>query len=406
MRIFPRTKIASTTKMMVQTVGLHKGVARVLQPMLLVDRMCCLRTHRSTKEKVAFRTTGAGRTRRRAEEHRRSAVHSRHQHSTAEVSTATPMHGQARDRRHRGSMPNAATASSSSQRHGRAQIEFDRGEMQEGHVIDCDAGHAVDRRQREARPMSSVPRREYETPDVRAEHYRLDSRYRYAAYRQRHDDFYESGIGRHDVRRSTQYGEADDRYEAVLARYGREPHADSKALPAIDNAGESGMPKSRGIRYMKPDKFAGNSSVETFLIQFGVCADYNGWDDTDRATQLKCCLSGMASQLLWDSGMLGELSDADLVDKLKARFVAAGLQERFAAELRSRRRRHGEPISELHADIKRLMALAYPDAAHSKLGQVIARDHLITSLNDRELELKVRTVIPKIWSRHAKQLFV
>src|SRR5664279_1987585 len=36
------------------------------------------------------------------------------------------------------------------------------------------------------------------------------------------------------------------------------------------------------------------------------------------------------------------------------------------------------------------MSLAYPDAAHSSLGQTIARDHFITALNDRELELKVR----------------
>jgi hypothetical protein len=26
---------------------------------------------------------------------------------------------------------------------------------------------------------------------------------------------------------------------------------------------------------MKPDKFSGSTSIETFLIQFGVCADYN-----------------------------------------------------------------------------------------------------------------------------------
>src|SRR5664279_2061717 len=85
-----------------------------------------------------------------------------------------------------------------------------------------------------------------------------------------------------------------------------------------------------------------------------------------------------------------EISYAELVGKLKARFGAVGLQERFATELRSRRRRHGETLAELHADIKRLMALAYPDAAQSQLGLVIARDHFISALNDRELELKVR----------------
>jgi len=79
-----------------------------------------------------------------------------------------------------------------------------------------------------------------------------------------------------------------------------------------------------------------------------------------------------------------------LVSKLKSRFGSANLHERFAVELRSRRRRAGETISELHADVRRLMALVYPDTAHSQLGQAIARDHFITALNDRELEMKVR----------------
>jgi len=36
------------------------------------------------------------------------------------------------------------------------------------------------------------------------------------------------------------------------------------------------------------------------------------------------------------------------------------------------------------------MTLAYPESAHSELGQVIARDHFIAALGDCELELKVR----------------
>ena len=80
----------------------------------------------------------------------------------------------------------------------------------------------------------------------------------------------------------------------------------------------------------------------------------------------------------------------ELVAKLRARFGAAGLHERFAAELRSRRRKNGESLAELHAEIKRVMALAYPDSAHSPLGQVIAMDHFIAALDNRELELKVR----------------
>jgi hypothetical protein len=146
---------------------------------------------------------------------------------------------------------------------------------------------------------------------------------------------------------------------------------------------------------MKPEKFSGSTSIETFLIQFGICSDYNRWDDADKAAQLKCSLSGSASQVLWDGTAAADMSYNELVGKLMARFGAVGLHERFAAELRSRRRRHNESLAELHADVKRLMALAYPDSAHSQLGQVIARDHFIPALGDREMELKVRDRDPE-----------
>jgi len=36
------------------------------------------------------------------------------------------------------------------------------------------------------------------------------------------------------------------------------------------------------------------------------------------------------------------------------------------------------------------MAFAYPQSAHSELRQIIARDHFISALRDREMELKIR----------------
>ena len=39
-------------------------------------------------------------------------------------------------------------------------------------------------------------------------------------------------------------------------------------------------------KWIKPDKFNGSGSVETFLAQFNICGDYNGWSDSDRAAQL------------------------------------------------------------------------------------------------------------------------
>jgi len=93
---------------------------------------------------------------------------------------------------------------------------------------------------------------------------------------------------------------------------------------------------------------------------------------------------------LWDSGVDKEMSFDELVGKLRSRFGSTGCHERFAAELRARRRKNNESLAELHADVKRLMALAYPQSSHSELGQIIARNHFISALRDREMELKIR----------------
>ena len=43
-------------------------------------------------------------------------------------------------------------------------------------------------------------------------------------------------------------------------------------------------------REIKPNKLNGKRCVETFLTQFGICADHNHWDEQEKASQLKCCL--------------------------------------------------------------------------------------------------------------------
>ena len=136
---------------------------------------------------------------------------------------------------------------------------------------------------------------------------------------------------------------------------------------------------------MKPDKFSGSTSVDTFLIQFNTCASYNRWSDRDKAAQLKCCLAGNAAQLLWECGGGEDMTYGELSGKLKDRYGSAGLHERFATKLRCRRRRTSETLAELHSDIRRLMALAYPGSAHTPLGEEIAREHYISALADCEL---------------------
>ena len=166
---------------------------------------------------------------------------------------------------------------------------------------------------------------------------------------------------------------------------------------------QSTSPNRSGIRvrprsstkWMKLDKYSGTGSVETFLAQFDICAEYNEWNDKDRAAHLKCCLSGVAAQLLWDSGKSGALTYTELREKLQRRFGSDNQQEKFQAELRARRRRRGEALAELYQDISRLMTPAYPGQGASPLCDQIAKEHFITSLGDRDMELKIREREPR-----------
>jgi transposase InsO family protein/predicted aspartyl protease len=147
----------------------------------------------------------------------------------------------------------------------------------------------------------------------------------------------------------------------------------------------------RNKRWMKPEKYDGKGSWETFLFQFENCVEYNKWNTQDKIAHLRWAMSGMAAQTLWGTqGMTYE----QLISKLSSRFGGAGIEEKFQNELRCRRRGKHEPIRELAQDIQTLMALAYP-GQKSDLAEHIARDAFITALDDPDFELKIREKEPK-----------
>jgi len=129
--------------------------------------------------------------------------------------------------------------------------------------------------------------------------------------------------------------------------------------------------------------------VDTFLAQFAICAEYNGWNETDKAAQLKCGLTGAAGQLLWESGTPSQLTFDELSTKLRRRYGSVDKEELYQLELRTRRRRENESLAELHQEVKRLMTLAYPAKACSKLGESMAKHAFLIALDDKELAMKI-----------------
>ena len=151
-------------------------------------------------------------------------------------------------------------------------------------------------------------------------------------------------------------------------------------------------------QWMKPEKFNGQTSWETFLSQFENCADYNGWLEKDKAAHFRCSMTGTAAQTLRDTQ---GFSYKRLVTRMADRFGGQGVEETYQNQLRCRRRSKNEPIRELSEDIQNLMSLAYP-GDKTPMSDHLARDFFLTALNDRELEKDVRRGEPKTLQEAAR----
>ena len=122
--------------------------------------------------------------------------------------------------------------------------------------------------------------------------------------------------------------------------------------------------------------------------------NYNEWTQAQQLAYLKNALEKDAANVLWDYGKEVTESLSSLTKTLKLRFGGENFQEKNRIELRKRRRSPGESLTDLHIDIRRLSALAYPDMDY-KTRELISCDYFIDALLDPELGYKVREKQPK-----------
>ena len=140
---------------------------------------------------------------------------------------------------------------------------------------------------------------------------------------------------------------------------------------------------------IRPMKFDGVGSFETFMAHFRNCATHNRWNQTEQLSWLKNSLIKNAGQVLLDSSPESTDTLPTLIELLTNRFGGTKQTDKHRMELRYRKRRPNESLSELHQDISRLMALAHPQLP-STSRDAIACDYYIDSLNDPDFALKVR----------------
>lgn len=104
---------------------------------------------------------------------------------------------------------------------------------------------------------------------------------------------------------------------------------------------------------MKPNKFDGTGSLESFLTQFDVCARHSRWSASEKVDFLRCSLSKASTPLLWDFDARYDVTYEQLVKRLRQRYGVEGQAETFRAPLYYKRQRPEESLSDLLHDIRR-----------------------------------------------------
>jgi len=149
--------------------------------------------------------------------------------------------------------------------------------------------------------------------------------------------------------------------------------------------------QTRPKHILKPPKYDGAGSFETFLAQFQNYASYNTWTKREQLVYCRSSLEKSAGQVLWDysaetTGCLSKM--------IKERFGEDNQSDKYRLELKSRRRRPNKTLRNLQSDIRRLAALALPELEHGTR-ETMACGYFIHALDDPNFALNVRERSPE-----------
>ena len=144
--------------------------------------------------------------------------------------------------------------------------------------------------------------------------------------------------------------------------------------------------------YVKPPKYDGKSCIESHLTQFRIAATRNRWNESDKVDFLKMSLTGEANNILRD--ITDDITYEELETKLKQRYGSLDQVEAYRVQLKARRRKKNETLSELMMDIRRLFSLAYPGPSNY-MTDLAAKDSFVDALDDKELMIRVMEREPK-----------
>ena len=162
--------------------------------------------------------------------------------------------------------------------------------------------------------------------------------------------------------------------------------------------------KSTSVK-IKPATYDGTSSWVDYKAHFDVCAELNGWSEQEKGMYLAVSLRGQAQ------GVFGNIANKShdfqlLVASLEERFAPPNQTELYRVQLRERKQKASETLSELGQEIRRLTNQAYPNAPPD-LRETLSKEQFIDALVSSDMRLRIKQARPVSLNdaiRHAVEL--
>lgn len=154
---------------------------------------------------------------------------------------------------------------------------------------------------------------------------------------------------------------------------------------------DSDLDRGQGSRrpVVKPKDYDGKSNFEDYKVHFELCSDINGWKEKEKLQFFLVQLQGEAVQFYRDMPDSAKADYQKVCDLFQVRFGSHGQKDLYRARLRIRKRKQGEPLVELAADIRRLINAAYPDMP-PEVKNELGSDYFIEALDNAVQRTVVR----------------
>lgn len=168
-----------------------------------------------------------------------------------------------------------------------------------------------------------------------------------------------------------------------LVERGSGPNSVGSALEwSVSNM--NGHSRRLPVKEKKPMDYPGDADVETYISQFSMIADYNGWQEEERKFHLAASLKDKARQVLPADGRLTSITYAQLCERLIKRFGPGKQAAPNVAALNSLARRSSETIRALADRARPYAKWGYPQVTDEETRDTLLIMPFISALIDKE----------------------